>query len=466
MIMKPLFPVLAASLVLLHSSCTFAEEPLPEDAVAFTSEETVPQTAESSPFFANFNAREIPAGEFLDDGSAYQSISGFNFGFQSPSNDRIQGVHTNVNVTELQTLGSTGASAILFEGSNAIISGRALGGYAFGRDGLDDTWQTSYDLYAARPLGSSGSNFVKLGAVVDNQDYFGKRGPALGLLFAADSKHPITFDAAYGSGFGDPYPLGLSIYSVADDDLQLQAGIALSPTLQVGVTGQYVKWDGVFTEEKDWKTGGFIRYHSPKGFSVSLGAAGGEHGTTGFAHFTIRPRREAPLMIGSKSSVKGVLPAPGYSTGHSFARSWMVAPIQRQESLQIRQESIPEETPTEAPRGTLTCTYTDNAGSLANLLAGIPAIHRVVYTNTGTLDQVVTINSLQNFDGSFTSPGTTTTLASGQSLTAQGPEVPAGAPPFNQAVVITVNGQQFNLTCSFPAGSPNPTTLPPISIGP
>ncbi|MEM1442538.1 MAG: hypothetical protein AAGF67_09360 [Verrucomicrobiota bacterium] len=466
--MKRILQLTTAALVLANPLAATADDTFLEDAVVFTNRENNETSQPSSPFFAGWQTREVPAGEYLDDGSAYESISGFNFGYQSTPNDRLQAIHTNVNVTEFQTLVSGGASAILFENSRAIVSGRALGGFAFGHDDLDDTWHTTFDLFAAGKLGKQGSNYLKVGAFVDNQDDFGKWGPALGLLLGADSSHPVTIDAAYGSGYGDPYSIGQSFYSVADDDLQIQAGIALSPSLEVGVTGQYLKWDGVFTEEEDWKTGGFVRYHSPKGFSVSLGAAGGEHGTTGFAHFTIRPKSSPSLTVGSgaKSSAKSTIDPGRSASNKGYAHSWMTAPIARQQGLQIRQENVV----TEAPRGTLTCSVSDSFNSLGPLFAGVDAIHTVTYTNTGTLDQTVTINSIQNFDGTTTNVGTTATLAPGQRLTARGPETTArviavGA-QYDQTVVITVNGQQFTLLCSFPDGSAFPTTLAPLVIAP
>ncbi|MEM7697314.1 MAG: hypothetical protein AAF236_02790 [Verrucomicrobiota bacterium] len=460
--MSRVLPLLLASL-LLAPIAIGADDPSLAGAVVFEGEAAAEASESSSPFFAGWQGREVPANRLLSGDSAYQEISGFNFGFNADPEGRLQGLHTHVNVTEFQTLLDTGVTAILFENANTIISGRALGGYAFSHGDIEDSWHTSFDLFAARPLGKTGANFMKLGAFVDNQDDFGKWGPAVGLLLNADSARPITIDAAYGSGFGDPYTLGQSVYSVADDDFQIQAGLALSPKLQVGVTGQYLRWDGVFSQEEDWKTGGFLRYHSDRNFTVSIGGAGGEHGSTGFLHFTLRQKRASPLLV--EGSAKNVNLVPDQGLGQSFARAWMLAPIQRQESLQIREESVPQ-TPVESPRGTLTCTVTDSAGSLGNLLAAIPAIHQVTYTNTGTQDQTVTINSIENFDGSVTAVGASATLAPGQALSAQGPEVATGAPPFNQSVVITVNGQQFNLTCAFPAGVAFGTTLAPIVIGP
>ncbi|MEM9280964.1 MAG: hypothetical protein AAGA96_03995 [Verrucomicrobiota bacterium] len=232
---------------------SLADENLLGDGVTLPSEMADQDESSPSPFFFGFQSEEVPASH-LEGETPYESVSGFNFGFNSTFGDRFEAVHSTINVTEFQTTVSGGLSAILFETDRAVISGRAMGGIAFGQDGWDDSWHTSIDLYGAAPLGQNSGNYFKLGAFVDHEEDFGKAGPALGLLLGADTAHPVTVDIAYGLGYGDPAISGQSIYSVADHDLQIQAGVAISPRIQLGVTSQYVRWDGVFSEEVDWKT--------------------------------------------------------------------------------------------------------------------------------------------------------------------------------------------------------------------
>ncbi|MEM9280963.1 MAG: hypothetical protein AAGA96_03990 [Verrucomicrobiota bacterium] len=145
----------------------------------------------------------------------------------------------------------------------------------------------------------------------------------------------------------------------------------------------------------------------------------------------------------------------------NLARSWMVSPVQRQQSLQIRREN--RNGP--GSLGILNCTY-EGANTLDTLNPGIPGRLTATYTNTNSRPQTVTINSIENFDGTIRVLNSTANLNPGQQITGTSDLVPAGAAPYDQTIVITVNGQQFNLVCSFILGSTSPTTLAPQVVGP
>ena len=108
---------------------------------------------------------EVPANHHASGGN-WQGLGGFNIGLQSPNANGDLGWHSNINVTEYQTLINFGLSSVLFETDSLIVSGQALGGYAFGHDGFENTGHGTFDLYAATALGKSESNFIKFGVFV------------------------------------------------------------------------------------------------------------------------------------------------------------------------------------------------------------------------------------------------------------------------------------------------------------
>lgn len=388
--------------------------------------------------------------------SSRQSIGGFNFGLRSPEGSGDTAWHSHLNVTEFQSLISAGISSVLFETDSYIVSGQALGGFAYGHRGFSDSWHGSFDLYGATELGKSGSTLMKLGVFADLEENFGKWGPEAAFLFGADKEHPMTIDVAYGRGIGELVRFNNAIWSVAQDDLQLRAGVFLNNSLQVGVSGHYQKWDDLAGVEKDWKTGGFINWFPESGMVVSLGMANGEHGSNGFASFSFTPGNNASNPLPSAKGGKEIIvPEPQFAR-----RSWMTAPVRRLYTVGVRKVS---NNPSMLG-GSLVGTFFAN-GDPNQAIGTALDQYRATYTNTTSLPQTVTIVSLERFNGLTENVSVTATLNAGSTLSAvSSPSFPVGAGPFIQTVVISVNGQTFNADLSFPAGITNGTSIAPVSV--
>ncbi|MEM9281558.1 MAG: hypothetical protein AAGA96_07030 [Verrucomicrobiota bacterium] len=406
--------------------------------------------------------------ETYGDDPAPQTLSGFHFGYQSEDDGSDTQWYSNVNVTEYQTLMGVGISSVLYEQNSFIVSGHALGGYALGHKNFHDSWHGSFDLYAAHPLGSSGSHFIKYGGFVDVEDNFGKAGPEIALFLNADKKHPITLDVAYGRGFGDEFQHHNFVWSVAEDDLQFRAGVFLNPRLQLGVTGQYQRWDDILGIEEDWKTGGFISWFSGKGLSLSLGMATGSLGSNGFASVSFQRRARAPVPFSGKSVVgaKQVVPEP------ELPRNWMTRPVSRLNTVSVRQltnHQVAHQTNLPVSGQVVgRFSFAGDPNTVGNI-GGTNNRLEVIYTNTSGLPQAVTIVSFENFDQStISTPNLSATVNAGSTLSpGPGPPVTAmGGAPYIQTVVVEVNGRSFSVDLVFPASTPNNGFSAPVTVGP
>lgn len=416
---------------------------------------------DGSPFSFSFlpgvsEGWEVPASHHAGGGN-WHALSGFNLGLQSPNADGDLGWHSNLNVTEYQTLINFGLSSVRFETDSLVVSAQALGGYAFGHDGFENTGHGTFDLYAATALGQTESNFIKFGVFADVEDHFAKWGPELGLLLGADRVRPLTIDAAYGRGIGDPYHHGNSFWTVARDDLQLRAGIFLNRNLQVGISGHYNRWDDFAGVEEDWKTGGFVNWFSDDGLSVGLGMASGEQGSNGFVSFSYQPGSR-PLTVatgGKNPKAAPLFPSP---------RSWMVAPVRRLHTVEVRQTTMNQM----QIGGTLTGTFF-TAGDPLTVIGGPNNQLRVTYTNTSGTPQVVTFVSVEQFNQVPINPGVSGGVQQGGTLSAV---TPPGVnslgfgPPWVQTMVISVNGRTFSVDLTFPGGVLNGFTTAPVQVGP
>ena len=258
---------------------------------------------------------------------------------------------------------------------------------------------------------------------------------------------------------GDPYFYSGSLWDVADDDLQLQAGVFLNENLQVGVTGQYNRWDDFGTTVEDWKTGGFVRWFADSGLSLGLGVASGNLGTTGFFNVTLQPKSHHEDLEGGKEPIpdRGIVD-PG---------NWMSSPVRRLRNVQVR-------TSTQAITGSLSGVYSVNGDPSTLFPSNLDRL-TATYTNTSAFTQVVTIVSIEAFDGSIVPIGTTATLGPGGTITGQTGFVNAAAAgavlPATQTVVLNINGRTFSVNLVFGANPPPMrgnvnNTAGPVPVGP
>lgn len=417
-------------------------------------------------FPGNTQETELLSSSGSSDAGPWQSLGGFNFGFRSPDSSDRGRWHSHVNVTEFQTLLSAGVSSLLYEKDSMLISGQALGGYALGHKEFADSWHGSFDLYAAIPLGPKEVNFLKYGAYIDIEEDFGKWGPQAALLLGADRPHPVTVDVAYGQGLGDEFSANGYVWSVAAHDVQMRAGIFLREDLQVGLTGQYQKWDDLSGTEEDWKTGGFMSWYSDKGAVFSIGAAAGEQGINGFASLSFTPGGS-----GSYSPIAGFRGGKGGKEVYrpDLPRTWMLSPVRRLQTVGVRQVENRDFATSQHQNTTMLGGSAFGTfflfGDPFTQIGGNGDRLRVTYTNTTNFPQNVTIVSMESFDGTIFNPGVAGTVAPGNSLIAETP--PANNAPAAvhvQTVVIEVNGQTFSLDFSFPGTVRNGFSTAPQSI--
>lgn len=425
----------------------------------------------SGPFSLSFSpgvSQEVQALSTTSGNSGtgpWHSLGGFNLGFQSPDSSGDSSWHSHFNVTEFQTLMSAGISSVLWETDSILFSGQALGGYALGHNDFADSWHGSFDLYGATALGPKESNFLKFGAFIDIEEDFGKWGPQAGLLLGAEKKHPVTLDVAYGQGIGDQIAFNNSVWSVAEHDVQARAGVFLNSNLQVGLTGQFLKWDDMSGVEEDWKTGGFVSWYSDDGVVISIGAASGEHGTNGFASLSFTPSNRSNALLTSAKGGKEVFrDIPDFAP-----RAWMTAPVRRLQTVEVRQVTSHDF----AQMQTQNTTMLGGSAVATFFLFGDPLTRigtnadrlRVVYTNTTNFPQNVTIVSMELFGGGTFDPGVSGVVNAGGTLTAE--TIPGNNSPAAvhvQTIVFSVNGQTISRDFTFPGTVTNGFSTAPVSV--
>jgi hypothetical protein len=180
-----------------------------------------------------------------------------------------------------QTVVNAGTTFTLFTNDRWGIGGRALLGAVIDDD-LQDEVHFSGDAFAGIRL--PGEIWLKGGFLYDTQDNFYKYGPTFGAVLLADAKHPITVDFAYGMGQGDPRlnQSRTGLLAVADDDVQLRVGTYLSPSVQVGLSGNWARWDNpVFKDDSG--IGGFARLNIAD-LVLTVDVTDGDLGTRGFVN--------------------------------------------------------------------------------------------------------------------------------------------------------------------------------------
>jgi hypothetical protein len=214
-----------------------------------------------------------PDGEGFDGGAAFTA---------SPSawlyvRDLQAAVYSNPE----HTVANAGTTLTLLATDCIGIGGRALLG-ATVDDDLRDELYFSGDAFAGFRL--PGEIWIKGGFLYDQQDDFYKYGPTFGAVLLADAKHPITVDFAYGMGQGDirPNKANTGIVGIADDDVQLRVGTYLSRMLQIGLSGNWARWDSEFFDD-DSGIGGFLRI-GVADLDITVDVTNGNLGTRGFAN--------------------------------------------------------------------------------------------------------------------------------------------------------------------------------------
>lgn len=193
----------------------------------------------------------------------------------------IRDLQTAVYSNPEQTVVNAGTTLTLLSTDCIGIGGRALLGSTVDDD-LKDELHFSGDAFAGFRL--PGEIWLKGGFLYDTQDDFYKYGPTFAAVLMADAKHPITVDFAYGMGQGDirANKANTGIVGIADDDVQLRVGTYLSRMLQVGMSGNWARWDNEFFED-DSGIGGFFRV-GVADLDITVDVTNGNLGTRGFAN--------------------------------------------------------------------------------------------------------------------------------------------------------------------------------------
>lgn len=242
----------------------------------------------------------------------------------------VRDLQAAVYSSQDQTVVNAGSTLSLFSNERFGVGGRALFG-ATVDDNLQDELHFSGDAFVGVRL--PGETWLKGGFLYDTQDSFYKYGPTFGAVLLADAKHPLTVDFAYGMGKGDNRPgqNGVGILGVADDDVQLRVGTYLSPTLQLGLSGNWARWDDTRFEDGEG-IGGFARI-SIADLDVTVDVTDGDLGTRGFVNVAYvfgGPHRKDWRNRSARSFV-------------DRPQDWMTRPVARDTSLRVQRfvEEVP-----------------------------------------------------------------------------------------------------------------------------
>jgi hypothetical protein len=223
-----------------------------------------------------------------------------------------------------QTVVNGGTTFTLYASDCIAVGGRALLGRTVDDD-LDDEMHFSGDAFGGFRL--PGELWIKGGFLYDMQDDFYKYGPTFGAVLMADANHPITVDFAYGMGQGDirANKFNTGVVGIADDDVQLRVGTYVSRMLQVGLSGQWARWDNAFFED-DEGIGGFIRM-SVADLDITVDVTSGDIGTRGFCNIA--------YVFGGPNR-------RSWRDGDACAyvdrpQDWLTRPVMRDSSLRIQE---------------------------------------------------------------------------------------------------------------------------------
>ncbi len=186
-------------------------------------------------------------------------------------------VYTNTQ----QTVVNAGSTFSLFSNKHFGIGGRALMGATID-DNLHDNFHFAGDAFAGVRL--PGEIWLKGGLLYDRQNNFYKIGPTFGAVFLANARHPITLDFAYGKGHGQNKVnvQRTGQVAIADDDVQLRIGSYVSPMVQLGMSGNWARWDDPRFRDGSG-IGGFTRINLAD-LQITVDVTSGNLGTRGFVN--------------------------------------------------------------------------------------------------------------------------------------------------------------------------------------
>ncbi len=236
----------------------------------------------------------------------------------------FRSLQSAVYVNPQQTVVNAGSTFTLFSNDHVGIGGRALLGATID-DNLHDNFHFAGDAFAGVRL--PGEIWLKGGLLYDRQNDFYKIGPTFGAVFLADAPHPITLDFAYGIGRGSPRLnlLKNGQIAVADDDVQLRIGSYLSPMMQLGLSGNWARWDDPrFTDDSG--IGGFTRINVAD-LQITVDVTSGNLGTRGFVNLAYvfgGPQRRCRQRPEGRVFV-------------DCPEDWLTRPVIRDVSLRVQQ---------------------------------------------------------------------------------------------------------------------------------
>jgi len=262
------------------------------------------------------------------------------FAYRGRPDTWIREMGVNVAMNERETVVAGGLTANLFEAPEMAIGTRLLFGQAY-VDDISDRFHFTSDLYYGEriPLGVPGEHWFKAGVFVDQQEDFGKVGPAFGLLLNAQSSTPITFDTAIGFGTGgtqselDGFDTVLT--RAADHDLQFRLGTFLATNWQVGLTTDYVSWDSDRFNDDRWGYGAFTNL-TYAGITLQLDISANDDEVRGFANVVLQTDGFGLQRADRRG--KGV-----------DGLAWATRPVHRDPSVRVAQARIEGTPPPDAP---------------------------------------------------------------------------------------------------------------------
>ncbi|QDT36713.1 hypothetical protein [Stratiformator vulcanicus] len=262
--------------------------------------------------------------------------SNFGVGFNARPDTFFRQASVNFNANENQFVANGGFTANLFEAEGLALGTRLLFGTVV-TDNIDNKFHFTNDLYYGQQIPSIlGENWYKVGFFIDQQEDLGKLGPSFGLLMNADSRFPITVDAALGFGIGgtqsDIFERTTTFTRVADYDAQLRIGTFLTSNCQVGFSTDYAQWDSPLFDDDDVGYGAFANLtYGTFTWQFDITTTGEE--VRGYAN----------LVMGLDGFVfrRGDQPQGSPGSGYGVdGIAWATRPVLRDTTLRIQQFSV------------------------------------------------------------------------------------------------------------------------------
>ncbi len=286
----------------------------------------------------------------------------------------IRDLQAAVYTNQEQTVVNAGTTFTLYSNDYFGIGGRALLGGTVDDD-VQDELHFSGDAFAGVRL--PGEIWLKGGFLYDTQDNFYKIGPSAGLVLMADAKHPVTVDFAYGFGAGNvrENQSHTGILAVADDDIQLRVGTFVSPMLQVGMSGNWSRWDDEqFTDDQG--IGGFARINIAD-LQLTVDVTEGDLGTRGFVNVA--------YVFGGPHRRSWRQPSDG-SGFVDQPRDWLTRPVMRDTSLRVQQVIARQDGGGQLPNPPIPPPIPVVVGNLTQVLCQIQLDPSMDEVNDGVLD--------------------------------------------------------------------------------